>query len=269
DPALRAKFQPILTAALDGHACAAALRSLPLAGLENAKANFAVLAAALRDGKDRTIAARAVMQLPRDAWDKSAAAPVAESILAYAKTVPAGDRTKQEFVETVQTGTEMAALLPEPDSTRLRKELRGLGVSVFVIKTVREQMRYDTPRLVVEAGKPFEVIFENLDVMPHNIVFVEPGTRQAVAEAAQTMNPGALDKEGRAYIPQDGKRMDKRVLEASKLIEPGQKDTIKLSAPKREGEYEYVCTFPGHWPIMWGKLVVVKDVDAYLQAKQP
>ena len=36
--------------------------------------------------------------------------------------------------------------------------------------------------------------------------------------------------------------------------------------PATEGEYEYVCTFPGHWAIMWGKLIVTKDVDAYLQA---
>ena len=56
------------------------------------------------------------------------------------------------------------------------------------------------------------------------------------------------------------------MIDASKLIEPGQKETLKLKAPAKEGEYEYVCTFPGHWPIMWGKLIVTKDVDAYLQA---
>ena len=38
------------------------------------------------------------------------------------------------------------------------------------------------------------------------------------------------------------------------------------SAPKEEGEYEYVCTLPGHYVLMWGKLIVTKDVDAYLAA---
>jgi azurin len=180
----------------------------------------------------------------------------------WAKTVPAGDRSQQDFVETLQTGLEMAALLPPADAARLRKELRGLGVSVFVIKTVREQMRYDTPRLVVEAGKPFEMIIENMDMMPHNLVVVLPGARQGVSETVQTYRPDQLDKKGRAYVP----TADHRVLEASKLIEPGQKETIKMNAPKEEGEYEYVCTFPGHWPIMWGKLIVTKDVDGYLQA---
>ena len=267
DPAFRAKFQPLLTAMLadaktGGASRSAALKALPLMGAENAKANFATLAAHIQRGLERTSAARAIMQLPHDSWDKAAAGPVAESILTWAKTVPAGDRTRQDFVETVQAGQELAALLAPADATRVRKELRSLGVSVFVIKTVREQMRYDTPRLVVEAGKPFEVIVENVDLMPHNIVFVEPGSRQAIAEAVQTMKPDQLDKKGRPYVPEK----DKRVIEASKMLEPGQKETLKIKAPDKEGEYEYVCTFPGHWMIMWGKLIVTKDVDAWLQA---
>jgi azurin len=116
--------------------------------------------------------------------------------------------------------------------------------------------------MVVQAGKPFEVILENTDLMPHNIVFVQPGTRQAVAEAVQGKTPDQVDKQGRAYVPEK----DSRVLQASKMLEAGQKETIKMTAPQQEGEYEYVCTFPGHWSIMWGKLAVVKDVDAYLQA---
>ena len=56
------------------------------------------------------------------------------------------------------------------------------------------------------------------------------------------------------------------ILEATKLVEPGTKETLKFTAPKEEGDYEYVCTFPGHFMVMWGKLAVVKDVDAYLQA---
>ncbi len=267
DPALRAKFQPMLVALLQDSATpaetrAAALRALPLMGPENAKANFAILADYLQKGIDRPSAARALKQLPPDSWDKTKAAPLAESILAWAKTVPSGKRTEQDFIETVQTGNELAGQMPPENAARLRKELRGLGVSVYVVKTVREQMRYDTPRLVVAAGKPFEVIFENVDAMAHNFVVVEPGTRQAVADSVATMKPDQLDKEGRAYFPPK----DKRVLDGTRLIEPGQKETLKMMAPNQEGEYEYVCTFPGHWMIMYGKLVVTKDVDAYLAA---
>lgn len=271
DPALRAKFQPILTGVLadanaDGGLRSAALLALPLMGASNAKANFALLSTSVQTGKNLTQASRAIMQLPHDSWDAATAGPVVDKILAYAKSVPAGNRTKQDYVETTQTGMELANLLPADKSAAIRKELRSLGVSVFVVKTVHEQMRYDTPRLVVEAGKPFEVIFENVDVMPHNIVFVQPGLRQKIAEEVQTKRPDQVDKEGRAYLPGDGKNLDPRVFGASRITEPGQKETLKLKAPSKEGEYEYVCTFPGHWMIMWGKLIVTKDVDAYLQA---
>ena len=52
------------------------------------------------------------------------------------------------------------------------------------------------------------------------------------------------------------------------LLQPGGSDTIYFNAPTQPGVYEYVCTFPGHWQVMWGQLVVTKDVDAYL-AKHP
>ena len=142
----------------------------------------------------------------------------------------------------------------------LRKELKELRVAVFVVTTVREQMRYDTPRLVVEAGKPFEIILENTDFMPHNLVVVKPGKRERIGEMSADMTPDQLDRQGRSYVPRTSD-----ILGGTKLLEPGQKESLKLTAPKIEGNYEYVCTYPGHWEMMWGTLVVTKDVDAYLQ----
>ena len=265
DPLFRTAFEPLLTAALadgttPGNVRSAALSALPLMGPDNAGTNFGILAAHLRDGRDLTAAARAVTQLPRDAWDKELAAPAAEAILAWARTVPAAKRTAQDYVETVQVGTEMAALLPAVQSTRIRKELFDLSVRVFVIKAVREQMRYDTTRLVVEVGKPFEIIFENLDMMPHNLVIVQPGGREEVGTQAQTMAPKP-DRQGRVYVPNN-----KKIIAASKLIEPGQKETLKLTAPEKPGDYDYVCTYPEHWKVMFGQLIVVADAEALLKA---
>ena len=41
---------------------------------------------------------------------------------------------------------------------------------------------------------------------------------------------------------------------------------IDVTAPAGEGENDYLCTFPGHWTVMHGKLVVAKDVEGYLKA---
>ena len=268
DGDLREQFQPLFVAAIGDASTSSAVRAaamlaLPLMGKTNAKANFILVADQLQKGQDRTVAARAIMQFPRDAWDKAAAGPVARSILDWAMTIPADQRTAQDYVETTQTGMELAGLMGT-EGTVIRKQLRALGVGVFVIRTVREQMRYDTPRLVVEAGKPFEVILENMDFMPHNLIFVEPGTRMDVSKSVATMKPDDLDKQGRAYMPDPKK--DHRVIDGTRLVEPGQKATLKIIAPQKEGEYEYVCTFPEHAQMMFGTLVVTGDVDAYLAA---
>ena len=85
----------------------------------------------------------------------------------------------------------------------------------------------------------------------------------AVGVAAAALTPEARDSKGRTFVPDLGS-----VVAATKMLESGQSETLKIpaSALRTEGEYEYVCTFPGHWAMMWGKLIVTKDVDAYLKA---
>jgi hypothetical protein len=99
-------------------------------GAANANNNFTILANALREGKDRAVAATAISQLPRDSWNKDAAGPVTESVLAWAKTVPAAQRSNQDVVSTIQLASELAGLLPTADATRIRKELRAVSVAV-------------------------------------------------------------------------------------------------------------------------------------------
>jgi azurin len=270
DPSARETFQPLLAAAVTDAATkpqvrAAALQALPLMGTDNAPKNFGLIAAQLSAGKDVPVAARAIRKLPRDVWAKDQAAALSDAILKWAKTVPASKRTEQEFVEALQVGMDMATLLPAADSTRVRGALLDLSVSVLVVKTVREQMRYDVTRLVVEAGKPFEVIFENDDMMPHNLAVMQPGAREEIGAITDKMQPTDLDRQGRAFIPK-GREAARKILAATKLIEPGQKETLKLTAPTKTGNYEYVCTFPEHWKNMFGQLVVVKDKAALLQA---
>ncbi len=265
DPPLRAQFQPKLAeiaATANGSTLKAVLEALPMMGPQNAAVNFPVFAKFLIAGTERNAAAAAIMSLPRDSWDKPQAGIIAQSILEFAKKLDAGSRTKQEFLELNQLGMEMASLA---DNAALRKELRGLGVPVFIVKTVREQMRYDTQRIVVEQGKPFEIILENTDGMPHNLIVIDGGKHLEAGTSTMTMTPDKKDKQGRAYMP-DMKKFN--IHGATKLLESDEKEKIQIKGLGKEGEYEYVCTFPGHYLIMWGKLIVTKDVDDYL-AKNP
>ena len=262
DPALRARYQPFAAEAaasttLPDLVRRPAIAALPLTGPDFALQNFGILANVLLKGQHRDAVAQAAMQLPRASWDRSLAAPVVESILAYAKAVPANQRAEQAYVEVSRLGIELCSLLPAESGAARRKALRELGVSVFVIRTVREQMRYDTPEITVEAGKPFEVIFENNDIMPHNLVFCRGTVHTEVGNAAQTM-PAVPDAKGYLYIP----KHDAVIPNAyTKMLEPGEKARLQLTAPGSPGEHEYVCTFPGHWIIMWGKMKVVERLE--------
>src|SRR5204863_2393013 len=82
-----------------------------------------------------------------------------------------------------------------------------------------------------------------------------------VATEAMQLPPENIDRQGRAWIGES-----REIVAGTKLLETGQSETLRLRPIREEGVYEYVCTFPGHWTVMFGQLVVTKDVDAYLKA---
>ncbi len=252
DPALRAAFQPKVAALLHSDKLnpairRAALKLLPALGSQNAAANFQLLADHLEHGPS-PVAVSALSQLPKEGWDKTRTSKLATSLLDQCKAVPADRRTTDEFVEAQQLGIDLASLAP--DGEALKKQFRSLGVATVLLKTLREQMIYDKLSFEIEAGKPVAIVLENNDIMPHNFVIVEPGSLEEVAMKSQTMPP-VPDKQGRLYIPESNK-----VLAATKMLEPGQKQKLTWTAPAKPGKVPFLCTFPGHWVRMKGEIVV-------------
>jgi putative heme-binding domain-containing protein len=133
-----------------------------------------------------------------------------------------------------------------------------LGVRVLRVGTVLEQMRYDADRLAVRAGKPVEIVFENHDLMPHNLVIAQPGALEELGKLAEATatDPKAAERQ---YVPESPK-----VLHASKLLQPREVQKLTLTAPAQPGVYPVVCTYPGHWSRMYAALYVVEDLDEYL-----
>ena len=133
---------------------------------------------------------------------------------------------------------------PDPDTS-----VPGTKV---VIKTIKNEMKYDISEFVVQAGKPVELVFENTDFMQHNLVIVAPGTKEKVGLAADKL---AVDPKGAAmnYVP----LMDE-VLFATAIIDPEEKIVLRFTAPAKAGNYPFICTFPGHWRIMQGIMKVVE-----------
>jgi azurin len=191
-------------------------------------------------------------------WPADTSAKAARALVAWAGKTRPSERTQRDYVETIQVTESLVDTLPTAEADPLRKTIAGLRVSSFVIRAVVEEMRFDTTRIVVQAGKAFEITFDNPDVMPHNLVVVEPGARERVSLAAMALPPEHVDRSDRAWVPES-----RELIAATRLLETGQSQTLRIRA-LTEGVYEYVCTFPGHWTVMWGQIVVTKDIDTYL-----
>jgi len=109
-------------------------------------------------------------------------------------------------------------------------------------------LAYDLKAITVKAGQPVKLTFNNSHPtlpQPHNFVLgklgVDKGKMMSIAMAGMTQ----VDK---GYIPESTD-----ILAHTKLIQPGQSETIEFVAPAA-GDYHYICTFPGHGAIMNGTL---------------
>jgi putative heme-binding domain-containing protein len=137
-------------------------------------------------------------------------------------------------------------------------------VLVIHIQTIKEQMRYDRTRFIVTPGLKVRLVFSNPDAMDHNLIMVQPdsATRVALAAAKMEEDGTGTDKQ---WIPDAG-----GILFASKLLAHNESQIIEFTAPSEPGNYEYICTFPGHWQLMRGVMVVERGIDrAKLAALQP
>jgi azurin len=109
-----------------------------------------------------------------------------------------------------------------------------------------DKMRYDVTAFDVSPGQKVSVTIKNIGTTPkfsmgHNFVLLDriinTGNVQSVfldkasMEASHDyVSPGA-----------------KEVLAHSKLLGPGETETVTFNAPYVPGDYLYLCSFPGHY----------------------
>ncbi len=217
---------------------------------------FRLLVHFVQQGTERDAAVAALLRLPKTSWDKAQARPTTDAILAVARQTPPEQRTSDAFRAMVQLGNDLAAFLPAEEAKEVRSTLADLGVRMITLRAVPHKMVYDRDKIYVEAGKPVEIVFENTDIMPHNIVITLPGAMAEVGMAAERMQtePDAVARHFIPDVPQ--------VLHAMRQLQPYETERLNFTAPDKPGEYPYVCTFPGHWRRMYGVMHVVANLDA-------
>lgn len=268
DAKLRSAFfsqvNPLVTKAPDAPTQIAAIETVS-AMPGNEPDAFKELADLITSGKGdtRDAAVRSIRRIPADKWPEAGIEPLATAVVKLVKDTPADQRTGPAIAQAVQLGNDLSQEMDDAKGQTIRKQLRELAVPVVVIRTLREQMQYDTRYFVVQAGKPVEVTLDNADAMPHNLVITTPGAMQEVAVQAGTMPP-PMDDSKKAYIPDNPK-----VLAALSMVQPEESATATFTAPAAPGEYDFVCTFPGHWVRMYGVMLVVPDLEAWEKNPKP
>ena len=136
-------------------------------------------------------------------------------------------------------------------SMEQKKFDRQKNLVTLKVGTIPERLLFTKDKLTVKTGQPVKLVFSNPDVTEHNLLILAKDTPiQEIGEAANLMaaDPEAAKKD---YIPDD-----KRIMHATKMLKQAQRQTLRFIAPSEPGNYPYLCTFPGHWTIMKGVLVV-------------
>ena len=254
--ALRSHVVGLLAADQPNAVRTAAILALPNVGVNPAD-SFTRLAEFVSSNDFRTSAVRSLLKLPDDVRNENTSKQIVDVLVNHAEETPAAQRTSNEFVDAMQLADELLRKLPETESKSYRDRLRAVTVRVVRLHTVEEEMRYDKPFFAVEAGRPVQVVLENDDLMPHNLVITRTGKLKDVALAGAELGttPGL---NGKLYVPESDD-----VLFSTNMVNSGQREVITFTAPDEPGEYPYVCTFPRHWMRMYGVMVVVSDLDAW------
>lgn len=125
--------------------------------------------------------------------------------------------------------------------------------AVTIEMTGNDQMQYDKKEITVTEGQKVTIKLKHIGKLPkaamgHNVVILKPGT--AMPTFAMKCAPAAATD----YIPQDAESKA-MIVAHTKMIGGGEETSVTFTAPAA-GEYPYLCTFPGHFGIMNGKMTV-------------
>lgn len=113
-------------------------------------------------------------------------------------------------------------------------------------------MKFTLTEFTVKAGGEVTVVFKNEGKMPkeamgHNLVILTKGTDTMAFANASMKHP----KE--EYVAPE---MKDAVIASTRVLGPGESQTLTFTAPSDPGDYPFICSFPGHAAVMKGVMKV-------------
>lgn len=161
-----------------------------------------------------------------------------------------------ERIAPKENTTELCVALVPPSATAATAkhptsvpgEWPRNGEEKTILLNTAPGLKFDQTLITVKAEARLRVVIRNRDEMLHNFVLCAPGRGTAVGEQALTLG---LDGMAKNYVPDTAD-----VLYHSALLQPETTDTIFFQAPTAPGDYDFICSFPGHSAVMRGILRV-------------
>jgi azurin len=121
--------------------------------------------------------------------------------------------------------------------------------------TANDQMKFDLTAFEAKPGQKVSVTLTNVGTAPkasmgHNFILLK-----------QNVNVQKFLDEGSMHAGQDyiAPEFEKDVIAHTKLLGPGESDTITFTAPYVAGDYVFLCGFPGHYAAGMHGIVTVKQ----------
>jgi azurin len=137
------------------------------------------------------------------------------------------------------------------ETTEQKIDPSTLPVKEIIMNTLGNsmaEMKYDITEIRATAGQKVKITLNNKatdETMIHNMVIIQPGT-------AEKVGLGSVD----AGLEKEFVVDDPAVIAHSGLVKPGETTTFEFTAPATPGEYEFICSYPGHYMMMKGKFIV-------------
>ncbi|HEX6982600.1 MAG TPA: plastocyanin/azurin family copper-binding protein [Balneolaceae bacterium] len=138
------------------------------------------------------------------------------------------------------------------DSSNTDEDIR----TITIIGT--DRMNFSVEEITASPGERIKVILKvesriPKSAMAHNVVFLKEGT-----DAEAFANASAMAA-GNQYIAPE---LKEQIIAATDLAGGGETVEITFTVPEEAGNYEYICSFPGHYYAGMKGTLVVKEALA-------
>ncbi len=117
-----------------------------------------------------------------------------------------------------------------------------------------DKMKYDLTAFEVKPGQQVTITLTNVGTAPkasmgHNLIVLKQNVN-----VPKFLDEGSMHAAKNYIAPE----FAKDVIAATKLLGPGESDTITFTAPFVPGDYVFLCAFPGHYAGGMHGLMTVK-----------